>query len=469
SSIASRGAGAGRASEASPGMAGAYASGMPGAVGRTLHPQIDNEYLQLVSGDGVFVRDAAGREYLDAVAGIGVMSLGYGREDLVQAAAEQARKISFTHSMRFRNEPQERLADELTEITPRGLTWAFFCSGGSEALDSAVKLVRQYWLERGEPGRWKVIGRRPSFHGNTLHALSVGFHAGRRAAFEPYLLDVPHLAAPWIYRCERHGMDGPWCDECSGRALADVIEEAGHETVAAFIAEPIVGAAAPGVTPPPGYYETIREICDRYGILFIADEVITGIGRTGRDFGIQHWPGVVPDLMMIAKGLSGGYASLAAVVAHERVVDVLRAGGGRYEHNFTFAGSPIACAVGSAVLRAYHAEGIAEHVAEVEGVFFDGLQRLRRHAIVGDVRGRGLHAGVELVQPGGREPFPLGRGATRLLDAAAKANGLLVYPCAGIVDGRSGDSVMLLPPLTITVEEIGELVDRLDRAIEVTA
>ena len=434
-------------------------------AGRTLHPQVDNDYLRLVSGSGVFVRDDAGREYLDAVAGIGVMSLGYGREDLVEAAAAQARKISFTHSMRFRNEPQERLAQQLVEITPPGLDWAFFCSGGSEALDSTVKLVRQYWLDRGQPSRWKVIGRRPSFHGNTLHALSVGFHAGRRAAFEPYLLDLPHLPAPWIYRCEEHGMDGPWCDDCSGRALADVIEAAGPETVAAFIAEPIVGAAAPAVTPPPGYYQTIREICDRYDVLFIVDEVITGIGRTGLDFGIQHWGGVVPDIMMVAKGLSGGYASLAGVIAHERVIQVLRAGGGRYEHNFTFAGNPIACAVGSAVLDAYAAEGIADHVAEVEPVFFAGLNELRRHPIVGDVRGKGLQAGIELVQPGGRDPFPSSVAAVRQLDAAAKAQGLLVYPCAGIIDGRVGDAALLLPPLTITASEIGQLVDRLDAAL----
>ena len=434
-------------------------------VGQTIHPQIDNEYLRLVSGEGVFVTDDTGREYLDAVAGIGVMSLGYGREDLVEAAAAQARQLPYTHSMRFRNEPQERLAQQLTEITPPGLDWVFFCSGGSEALDSAVKLVRHYWLERGEPSRWKVIGRRPSFHGNTLNALSVGFHAGRRAAFEPYLLDLPHLEAPWIYRCERHGMDGPWCDDCSGRALATLIEEAGPETVAAFIAEPIVGAAAPGVTPPPGYYQTIREICDRYGVLFIVDEVITGIGRTAQDFGIQHW-GVVPDVMIVAKGLSGGYASLAAVVAHERVMEVIRAGAGRFEHNYTFAGNPIACAVGSAVLDAYQAERILEHVGEVEGVFFDGLNQLRRHPIVGDVRGRGLLAGIELVQPGGRDPFATSVGAVKKLDAAAKEHGLLIYPCSGIIDGKVGDAALLLPPLTITVAEVGALVDRLDAAFE---
>ena len=365
--------------------------------------------------------------------------------------------------MRFRNEPQERLAQQLAEITPPGLDWAFFCSGGSEALDSAVKLVRQYWLDRGQPSRWKVIGRRPSFHGNTLNALSVGFHAGRRAAFEPYLLDLPHLPAPWIYRCEQHGLDGPWCDDCSGRALADVIEAAGPETVAAFIAEPIIGAAAPGVTPPPGYYETIREICDRYEVLFIVDEVITGIGRTGVDFGIQHWD-AAPDVMMVAKGLSGGYASLAGVIAHERVVDVLRKGGGRYEHNFTFAGNPVACAVGSAVLDAYEAEGIADHVAEVEPC----SSRASTTPPPRDRRRRprkGLQAGIELVQPGGRDPFPATVGAVRRLDLAAKEQGLLIYPCAGIIDGKVGDAAMLVPPLTITASEIGQLVDRLDGAL----
>lgn len=433
-------------------------------VGRSIHPQIDHQFLRLMSGEGVFVTDDTGRTYLDAVAGVGVMSLGYGREDLVEAAAAQARRIPFTHSMRFENEPQERLARQLAAITPPGLDWAFFCSGGSEALDSAVKLVRHYWLERGQPSRYKVIGRRPSFHGNTLTALAVGYHAGRRAPFAPYLIDLPHLPAPWIYRCEHHGPDGPWCDDCSGQALADVIEAAGPETVAAFIAEPLVGAAAPAVTPPPGYYETIREICDRYDVLFISDEVMTGIGRTGRNFGIEHWD-AVPDLMLVAKGLSGGYTSLAAVVAHDRVIEVLRSGGGRYEHNFTYAGNPVACAVGSAVLHAIEAEGVVDHVADVEAEFFALLGGLRRHAIVGDVRGRGLMAGIEFVQPGGREPFPAAIGVARRVDLAAREQGLLVYPCSGIVDGRVGDAILLLPPLTIDRHELAQLAERLDAAL----
>jgi adenosylmethionine-8-amino-7-oxononanoate aminotransferase len=436
-------------------------------VSRSIHPLIGHDYLRLVSGSGVYVTDDEGRTYLDAVAGIGVMALGYGREDLVEAAAEQARRIPFVHSMRFWNEPSERLAADLAAFAPGGLNWSFFCSGGSEATESALKLVRQYWLDRGIPSKWKVIGRRPSFHGNTLTALAVGYHAARRERYRPYLVDMPHLAAPWIYRCARHGPDGPFCDDCSGRSLAALIEAEGPDTVAAFIAEPIVGAASPGITPPPGYYETIREICDRHDVLLLSDEVICGIGRTGRRFGIEHWA-AEPDLMLLAKGISAGYAPLAAVMVHDRVMDVLRAGSRRYEHNFTMAGNPVACAVGSAVLAAVAAERVVERVAEQEAVFFGALERLRRHPFVGDVRGRGLIAGVEFVQPGGIEPYPSDVGVTARVEAAARSNGLLVYPCSGIVDGRLGDSIMLLPPLVITEAEIVELVDRLDRALDQT-
>ena len=435
------------------------------ALGRSIHPQLDHDYLRLVSGSGAYVTDSDGRTYLDAVAGIGVLALGYGRDDLIAAAAEQARRIPFVHSMRFMNEPSERLAAQLAAFAPPGLHWTFFCSGGSEATESAVKLVRQYWLDRGLPSKWKIIGRRPSFHGNTLTALAVGYHAARRKRYQPYLVDMPHLAAPWVYRCTEHGPDGPYCDVCSGRALATLIEAEGPETVAAFIAEPIVGAAAPGITPPPGYYETIREVCDRYDVLFVSDEVICGVGRTGRNFGIEHWD-AIPDVMLLAKGIAAGYAPLAAVMAHDRVVDILLSGSGQYEHNFTMAGNPVSCAVGSAVIAAIEAEGIVPRVASLESTYFGGLERLRRHAFVGDIRGRGLLAGVEFVVPGGREPFSPGLGVTDRVVAAARDNGLLVYACPGIVDGTHGDSIMMLPPLTISVAEIAELVDRLDRAFE---
>lgn len=435
-------------------------------VGHSIHPVVGGDYVRLVSGKGVFVTDDAGRTYLDAVAGIGVVALGYGRDDLVEALAEQARRLPFAQSMRFENDAAERLADRLASFAPAGLRWSFFTNGGSEALDSTVKLVRQYWLDRGQPEKWKVIGRRPGFHGNTLMALSVGYHAGRRARYLPYITDLPHLRAPWIYRCE-HGDDmaGPYCDDCSGRSLAALIEADGPETVAAFIAEPIVGAAAPAITPPPGYYQTIREICDRYDILFISDEVMTGIGRTGRNFGIEHWD-VVPDVMMFAKGISAGYAPLAGVMAHERVIEVIRAGTGKYENTFTWGGNPMACAVGAATLDAIVREEVVPGVAELEPAFFRALEGLRRHAIVGDVRGKGLMAGVEFVQPGTREPFQADAGVTALIDRETRKRGLFVYPCPGIVDGTVGDSILMVPPLVISEAEIGMLVDRLDGAIE---
>lgn len=435
-------------------------------VGHSIHPIVGGDYARLVSGKGVFVTDDTGKEYLDAVAGIGVVALGYGRNDLVEALADQARRLPFAQSMRFENDAAERLADRLASFAPPGLSWSFFTNGGSEALDSTVKLVRQYWLDRGQPGKWKVIGRRPGFHGNTLMALSVGYHAGRRARYLPYITDLPHLRAPWIFRCE-HGDDmaGPYCDDCSGRALAALIESEGPESVAAFIAEPLIGAAAPAVTPPPGYYQTIREICDRYDVLFVSDEVMTGIGRTGRNFGIEHWD-VVPDVMMFAKGISGGYAPLAGVIAHERVIETLRAGGGKYENTFTWGGNPMACAVGAATLDAIVREEVVPGVADLAPGFFRALDGLRRHPIVGDVRGKGLMAGIEFVQPGTKDPFPAGAGVTAAIDRETRQRGLLVYPCAGIVDGMVGDSILMVPPLVITEAEVGMLVDRLDGAIE---
>jgi adenosylmethionine-8-amino-7-oxononanoate aminotransferase len=435
-------------------------------VGHSIRPLLGHPYVRLVSGDGVFVTDDAGLTYLDAVAGVGVMTLGYGRDDLAAALVDQARRLPFAQSMRFENEPAERLATRLAAFAPPGLTWSFFCNGGSEALDSTVKLVRQYWLDRGQPGKWKVIGRRPGFHGNTLMALSVGYHAGRRARYQPYITELPHLRAPWIFRCERGDTpEGPFCDDCSGRALASLIDAEGPESVAAFVSEPIVGAAAPAITPPPGYYETIREICDRYDVLMVSDEVMTGIGRTGRNFGIEHWD-AVPDVMLVAKGISGGYAPLAGVVAHERVMEVIRNGAGRYENTFTWGGNPMACAVGAATIEAVEREGVVAHVAELESEFFNLLDGLRRHPIVGDVRGKGLMAGIEFVQPGGTDPYPPDARVSARVDQAAREAGLLVYPCQGIVDGVVGDSILMLPPLVITRAEIGQLVDRLDAALE---
>lgn len=437
-----------------------------GETGRVLHPDLNESYLKLVSGEGVYVTDDQGHRYLDAAAGVGVMSLGYRRHDLVSAASAQASLIPYVHSMRFRNDPQEALADRLRRLTPDGVDSFFFCSGGSEALESTVKLVRQFWVESGEMDKWKFIGRQPSFHGNTLMGLSVGFHPARRAPHLPLLAPMPHMRAPWIYRCENHGPEGPMCDVCSGRDLERVIIEEGPETVAAFVAEPIVGAAAPGVTPPPGYYETVREICDRYNVLFVADEVICGMGRTGCHFGIQHWT-VGPDIIFTAKGIGGGYAPLGAVAVHDRLVDVLASKSGRFEHNFTMAGNPLACAVGEAVLTAYEDEHVLDNVRANQEAFFSGLSQLFAVSpYLGDLRGRGYLVGLEFTQPGSKEPLDPSVGFSRQVDLRCREQGLLVYPCPGIVDGQKGDSILLMPPLTATLDELKEMTARLATALE---
>ncbi|MDQ4144829.1 MAG: aminotransferase class III-fold pyridoxal phosphate-dependent enzyme [Actinomycetota bacterium] len=441
-------------------------SGVTADGARVLHPDLNDRYLKLVSGEGVYVIDDSGRRYLDAAAGVGVMSLGYGRADLAAVLADQASRIPYVHSMRFRNDPQEALAEGLRKFVPEGLNSFFFCAGGSEALESTVKLVRQYWLDAGEPSRWKVIGRSPSFHGNTLMGLSVGFHGGRRTPHQPLLTPMPHVQAPWTFRCgDLHSGGGAACDVCSGKELERVILEEGPDAVAAFVAEPIVGAAAPGVTPPAGYYENVRAICDRYGVLFIADEVICGLGRTGRDFGIQHWD-AIPDVLFTAKGIGGGYASLAAVAVHDRVVEVLASASGRFEHNFTMAGNPLSCAVGAAVLSAYQEEGLLENVRGQEEWFFSTLEDLKTVSpYVADVRGRGFLVGIEFTEPGTKNPLDPQRGFAREVDRRCREQGLLVYPCSGIVDGRAGDAILLMPPLTTTRSELQEIRDRLAAAL----
>lgn len=432
--------------------------------GRTLHPEIDGSYLQLDRGQGVFVWDSDGRQYLDAVAGVGVLALGYGRDDLVSALAGQSSRLPYAHSMRFRNRPQEELSDLLAPLMPGQMSWSFFCSGGSEALDSAVKLVRQYWIDRGQPSKYKIVGRKPSFHGNTLAALSVGFHPVRRRPFAPYLIDMPHIRAPWTFHCGHPPASVATCDDCSGRSLRNLLEREGRDSVAAFIAEPIIGAAAPGVTPPSGYYEEIRRICDEYEILWIDDEVMTGMGRTGEYWGVQHWD-ALPDIVITAKGLGSGYAPIAAVIASDHVVETMRGVSGRFEHNFTMAGNPPACAVACEVIRVFEREEIVDHARSAGRTLHTHLGELRSHPIVGDVRGKGLMAGIEFNWPNSTEPLPPEWKVAARVDAAAKEEGLLVYPCSGILDGSKGDALLLLPPLVIDDRELEDLVSRLDRAL----
>jgi adenosylmethionine-8-amino-7-oxononanoate aminotransferase len=411
---------------------------------------------------GVFLWDADDRRYLDGVAGALVVNVGHGRREVLEAMADQARRATFVHGSHFTNPPQERLAEELAALTPGDLNRVLFVSGGSEATETALKVARLYHLRSGRPERRKVIARWTSYHGGTLGALSMSGHVPRRRAHGPLLLEVPHIDPPYRYRCRR--CDDGTCEACSGRNLEEAILREGPDQVAAFIAEPVVGAAGGAITPPPGYYRTIREICDRYGVLFIADEVMTGVGRTGRMFGIEHW-GVAPDLLVLGKGLASGYSPLAAVAVREDVHDALV--GGEQAYGFTYAGNPLSCAAGLACLRLVREEALPERAAVMGQRLRAGLGDLaERHPTVGDVRGLGLMLGVELVRDREtKEPFPADLRVADRLDEAALRRGLVLYPGRGHVDGARGDQFLIGPPLTITAQEVDLLLDLLDGAL----
>lgn len=429
-------------------------------------PDLRAQAPVFVRGEGVELIDGEGRRYLDAASGVGVTCLGYGAGEVIEAMRAQAEQLPYLHAMRFEAPPVQQLADLLASVLPGDLDQVFFASGGSEATESVIKFVRQYWLERGQPERWRVIGRRPSFHGNTLATLSVGWHAGRRRRHAPLLLPMPHIEAPNSYRGCGHCRQAGGCTLACASELESTIIQAGPQTVAAFIAEPVVAAAAGAMVPPPGYLQAIREICDRYDVLLIADEVFTGFGRLGRWFGMQRF-GVQPDILIFAKGITAGYAPLGGFAVRGRLLEPLRQGSGRFEHNFTFAGHPVAAAVGLAVIKILQRDRLVERVAAAEPRFFRLLRHdLRGLPIVGDIRGMGLLAGVELVADrDGRQPFAATAGMAARATRLALAEGVIVYPCSGGVDGEAGDYLLLAPPFVTSDDDLAQMTARLSRAL----
>jgi adenosylmethionine-8-amino-7-oxononanoate aminotransferase len=419
-----------------------------------------------VRGEGVELIDDKGRRYLDAAAGVGVTCLGYGVAEVVEAMRVQAEQLPYLHALRFEAPPTRELADLVAGVTPGDLDQIYFVSGGSEANESAFKFVRQYWLERGQPERWRIVGRWPSFHGNTLATLSAGWHITRRQRFAPLLLPFPHVETPNSYRGCGHCRPGAICTLACARELERTLIEVGPETVAAFIAEPVVGAAAGGLVPPLDYFRTVREICDRYGVLLIADEVITGFGRLGAWFGVQHFD-VQPDILVFAKGIAGGYAPLGGFAARRSLMEPFLEGSGRFEHNFTFAGHPIATAAGAAVVRILQRDRLVERVASLENRFFEALRRhLDGLPIVGDIRGRGFLAGVELVADrSAKLPFPPRAGIAARAAAYGLEEGVIVYPCSGGIDGDAGDFLLLMPPFVTAEDELERMAEYLGRAL----
>ncbi len=421
------------------------------------------EFPRAVRGEGALIWDDRGRRFIDAAGGAIVVNVGHGVREIAEAIAEQARRLAYVHATELSTEPVERLAVELGRRAPVDDARLFLVSGGSEATETAIKLARQYHVARGERGRFKVIARRPSFHGSSLGALSISARPTLRAGFEPLLLPMPFVPAPYPYRCGLPGCGAACSLECA-QALETAIHAEGPETVAAFIAEPVIGASAGAVVPPPEYYRIVRETCDRHGVLFIADEVMTGIGRTGRWFGLDHWPGVRADIVTTGKGVTSGYVPGGAVLVSGRVADTVQAAGG-FHHGFTYSHHPVVAAAGLAVLRYLERHDLVARAARTGEHLLARLRGLGDLPAVGDVRGIGLMAAVEIVRDRGtREPYPRDARMAQTIQAEALRRGALVYASGGQADGW-GDLVMLGPPLTIAHDQVDEAVAILGDAI----
>ncbi len=420
-----------------------------------------------VKGDGVYIVDAQGKRYLDASGGAAVSCLGHSHPRVRAAIRRQIDEIAFAHTAFFTSRPAEELAERLAREAPGDLERVYFVCGGSEANEAALKLARQYFLEIGEPERRHVVARRQSYHGNTLGALAAGGNMWRRAPFEPLLIETHHIAPCYPYRDRREGES----DEAYGLRVADELEqkilELGPETVMAFIAEPVVGATAGALVPVDGYFRRIREICDRYGVLLILDEVMCGMGRTGTLFACEQ-DGIAPDLLTIAKGLGAGYQPIGALLVSERVYEAIRRGSGFFQHGHTYLGHPTACAAALAVQEAIEEEHLLERVRSMGEALEDALiERFANHRHVGDIRGRGLFRGLELVvDRASKEPFDPELRLYARIKAEAMERGLICYPGGGTIDGRRGDHILLAPPFIVERDHVAELVDKLADAID---
>ena len=429
-----------------------------------LYRKLTRNYPRIVRGEGCYLYDDRGRRYLDGCGGAYVANLGHGVSPIADAMACQARTLAYVSGTTFTHEPVEELATEIARLSPGDLDLVYPLASGSEAVEAGLKLARQYWAESGRGTKHKILAFGPSYHGNTLLALSASSRAQYKTHFSEWLIGIVRVPAPYPFRCQCGG-ELPLCPACSGEAVEEAIVREGANSVAALIGEP-VGGSSTGVSIPAGeYWARVRAICDRHDVLLVADEVLTGAGRTGTWSALEPY-GVVPDIMILGKGIAGGYAPLSAVVAPRRIVDVLARGSGSFLHAQTFSHHPTLCAAGVATIRYLRKHRLIERCAEMGGVLQPMLQRLKSFPQVGDVRGRGLLAGIEFVQdPRTREPFPSEARFAERFAATALELGLVVWPNAGQLEDGSGDLVMLAPPFIITEEEIGELV----RILEETA
>ncbi len=432
-----------------------------------LHRAIAHDYPTAVSGGGIYIRDANGKDYIDASGGAAVSCLGHSHPEIIDAMRAQLEKLEYAHTSFFTSQAAEELADDLVAHAPKDLGRAFFVSGGSEAIEAALKLARQYFVERGEPQRRYLIARRQSYHGITLGALAVGGRDWQRRQFAPLLIDTHHVAPVYEYR-ERRSDETPRAyGERLAQELEIKIQMLGGENVIAFVAETVVGATMGAVPAVPGYFKCVREICDRHGILLILDEVMCGMGRTGTLHACEQ-EDVNPDVITIAKGLGGGYAPIGAMLLHDKIFKTIAEGSGAFQHSHTYTGHPLACAASLAVQRVIRRDNLLTNVRKQGTHLARRLQeRFSNHPFVGDVRGRGLFQGVEIVADRGtKEPFDPQQKLHSQIKREAMARGLMVYPMGGTVDGTRGDHVLLAPPFIIDNAAIDTIVERLGDAID---
>jgi hypothetical protein len=436
-------------------------------VTRVFHRNPRDSYPVAVRGEGAYLFDRDGKRYFDASGGAAVSCLGHSDAAVVRAIQAQLARLPFAHTSFFTNEPMEALADALIARAPAPLEKVYFVSGGSEAIEAALKLARQYFVEKNEPQRRYLIGRRQSYHGNTLGALAVGGNAWRRKQFEPLLIEAHHVSPCYAYRGRHAGESEAAYAERLAAELETEIAALGGERVMAFVAETVVGATLGAVPPVPGYFRRVREVCDRHGILLILDEVMCGMGRCGTLYAFEQ-EGVVPDLVTVAKGLGAGYQPIGATLVAKHVYDAVVSGSGFFQHGHTYLGHAAACAGALAVQRRLHDDGLLARVLPLG----ERLERKLRaafgdHPNVGDIRGRGLFWGLELVaERGSKRPFdPKLRVHARLKKEALRA-GLMCYPMGGTLDGVQGDHVLLAPPFIVEEAQLDELVAKLGAALD---
>jgi len=429
--------------------------------GNVFYRKLDRSYPVCVKGEGIYLYDQNGKRYIDGSGSPLCVNIGHGVKEIVEAAKDQTQKVAYVHGTQFTTPVMEEYAKELVEVLPRGIDKIYFLSGGSEATEAALKLARQYQLALGNHQRYKVIGRWHSYHGSTIGAVSMCGKPSFRKPYLPLLNNFPHIPPPYCYRCPFEKIY-PQCNiECAW-ILEKVIELEDPETISAFIAEPIIGATIGAVVPPKEYYPIIRDICNKFDLLFIADEVMSGFGRTGKWFAINHWD-IIPDIITMGKGISSGYIPLAAMATKKEIVDVIKEGSGNFVHGHTFSHHPVSCAVGLAVLRYLKNHNLVEQSAKKGSYLLQKLNELRKFPFVGDVRGRGLMTGIEFVKEK-ESKVPFHRTfhfAERILEKAFE-RGLVLYSSIGFVDGVNGDGIMVAPPFIIDEKEIDEIINILE-------